>query len=198
MTDGGIGRLLVASLHQAIGDGLPARLDYYEHWLTPMGLREGRTGLAPLGAVLSFLRQEGQPSYDDIMTRAGRASAEWHHLEAGWSIRVARVLPPGLRARFALGRCRGLIRAAFGPSTVQVRCRRAAGVVDIERSVFCDLRESWPWPTCAYFAAGITRQLELYGVTGQVKVTECRACGSAKCRLQVVFADHRVDGPRVA
>ena len=45
MTDGGIGRILVASLHQSIGDTLPLRLEYYEHWLTPMGLRDGRTGL---------------------------------------------------------------------------------------------------------------------------------------------------------
>ena len=59
MTEGGVGRLLVASLHQAIADLLPARLEFYEAWLNPVGLREGRIGLAPLAAVLSFLRQEG-------------------------------------------------------------------------------------------------------------------------------------------
>ena len=30
-------------------------------WLNPSGLRDGRIGLAPLAAVLSFLRQEGEP-----------------------------------------------------------------------------------------------------------------------------------------
>ena len=60
MTDSGVGRLLVASLHQGIADLLPSRLEFYEAWLNPAGLREGRIGLAPLAAVLSFLRQEGE------------------------------------------------------------------------------------------------------------------------------------------
>ena len=61
MIEAGIGRLLVASLHQGIADLLPTRLEFYEAWLNPVGLRDGRIGLAPLAAVLSFLRQEGEP-----------------------------------------------------------------------------------------------------------------------------------------
>jgi len=59
MREAGIGRVLVASLHQAISDILPTRLGFYENWLSVEGLREGTIGLAPLYAVLSFLRQEG-------------------------------------------------------------------------------------------------------------------------------------------
>ena len=58
MTEAGIGRVLVASLHQAIADLLPGRLEFYENWLNPTGLRNGTIGLAPLHAVLSFLRQD--------------------------------------------------------------------------------------------------------------------------------------------
>ena len=76
MNDAGVGRLLVASLHQGIADLLPSRLEFYESWLNPSGLREGRIGLAPLAAVLSFLRQEGEP-YWLIAARAGEYSAEW-------------------------------------------------------------------------------------------------------------------------
>ena len=49
MNDAVVGRLLVASLHQAIADLLPTRLEFYEAWLTPGGLREGRIGLADEG-----------------------------------------------------------------------------------------------------------------------------------------------------
>ena len=42
MTDAAVGRLLVASLHQSIADLLPTRLEFYESWLNPSGLREGR------------------------------------------------------------------------------------------------------------------------------------------------------------
>ena len=76
MNDAGVGRLLVASLHQGIADLLPTRLEFYEAWLNPAGLREGKIGLAPLAAVLSFLRQEGEP-YRLIAARAGEYSAEW-------------------------------------------------------------------------------------------------------------------------
>src|ERR687896_1191084 len=76
MIEAGIGRLLVASLHQGIADLLPARLEFYEAWLNPAGMRDGRIGLAPLAAVLSFLRLEGEP-YHRIAARAGEYTAEW-------------------------------------------------------------------------------------------------------------------------
>src|SRR5262249_60861695 len=76
MNEAGIGRVLVASLHQGIADILPTRLSFYENWLNAEGLREGTIGLAPLYAVLSFLRQEGG-AYEMITTRAGEYAAEW-------------------------------------------------------------------------------------------------------------------------
>src|SRR5262245_14050953 len=77
MREAGIGRVLVASLHQGIADILPTRLSFYENWLNAEGLREGTIGLAPLYAVLSFLRQEEGDAYQMIMTRAGEYAAEW-------------------------------------------------------------------------------------------------------------------------
>src|ERR1700687_401254 len=70
MREAGIGRVLVASLHQAIADILPTRLGFYESWLSSKGMREGTIGLAPTYAVLSFLRQEGD-AYQIITARAG-------------------------------------------------------------------------------------------------------------------------------
>ena len=40
MRDAGIGRELVASLHQGIADILPTRLGFYENWLNAEGLTE--------------------------------------------------------------------------------------------------------------------------------------------------------------
>src|SRR5262249_8459046 len=39
MSEARIGRVLVASLHQAIADLLPTRLEFYENWLNVAGLR---------------------------------------------------------------------------------------------------------------------------------------------------------------
>src|SRR5437773_3694267 len=96
MIEAGIGRLLVASLHQGIADLLPTRLEFYEAWLNPVGLRDRRIGLAPLAAVLSFLRQEGEP-YQLIAARAGEYTAEWTAADMPATERaIIRAAPPGL------------------------------------------------------------------------------------------------------
>ena len=79
MVDAGIGRLLIASLHQGIADVTPNRLEFYEEWLSPTGMRDGRIGLAPLGAVLSFVHREEAPANAEIAARADRddADGEW-------------------------------------------------------------------------------------------------------------------------
>ncbi|MGD9905563.1 MAG: hypothetical protein AB7U83_18995 [Vicinamibacterales bacterium] len=185
--DDGVGRLLVVSLHQAIGEVLPQRLEYYEHWLGPMGFKDGRSGLAPLGAVLSFLRQEGREVYDGVMTRAGHASADWYLAERAASARVARALPTGWCRRLALARSRRLVRAAFDPARARVRVRRGRGRIDVEGSIFCALREPWPWPTCTYFSAAVERHLALSGADAAVVIAQCRATGAGSCHLDVTF-----------
>src|SRR3954468_22099632 len=109
MTDAGVGRLLVASLHQGIADLLPSRLEFYESWLNPTGLRDGRIGLAPLAAVLSFLRREDE--YRLVAARAGEYTAEWTVADQPAYQRVLiRVLPAPMRARFVMGVARRMIR----------------------------------------------------------------------------------------
>lgn len=187
MTDDGIGRLLVASLHQSIGEVLPTRLDYYEHWLSPMGLREGRSGLAPLGAVLSFLRQEGESSYTAVMTTAGRLSADWHFAQGGVGQRMVAWQPRWLRRRSALKSAARLLRTAYQPLVVTTAVRRGRGTVTMSGSVFCTLRDTWPWPTCAYVAGALTRHLELHGFAADVQIESCRAAGGHGCTLAVSF-----------
>src|SRR5947209_8174977 len=108
MREAGIGRVLVASLHQGISDILPTRLSFYENWLNAEGLREGTIGLAPLYAVLSFLRQEGE-AYQMITTRAGEYAADWT-VESMTPVRRAliRAAPDWLRARLLVGLSREL------------------------------------------------------------------------------------------
>src|SRR5437763_2308596 len=102
MREAGIGRVLVASLHQGIADILPTRLGFYENWLNAEGLREGTIGLAPLYAVLSFLRQEGD-AYQLITTRAGEYASEWTVQSMSPARRAGiRWAPAPLRSRIAL------------------------------------------------------------------------------------------------
>ena len=119
MREAGIGRVLVASLHQAIADILPTRLGFYENWLNAEGLREGTIGLAPLYAVLSFLRQEGE-AYQMITTRAGEYAAEWTVQSMSPVQRsIIKAAPGWMRRRLLLRLSRALVRSSYRGSRVK-------------------------------------------------------------------------------
>src|SRR3954454_22838340 len=131
MSEPRIGRVLVASLHQAIADLLPTRLEFYENWLNVSGLREGTIGLAPLSAVLSFLRTEG-PAYSLITARAREYAGDW----AGNTLpplerRIIRRLPASLRARAALRVARMLVRSTYPGSRAIVLLKGLTASVDL-------------------------------------------------------------------
>ena len=138
--DPGIGRVLVASLHQGIADILPTRLGFYENWLNAEGLRDGTIGLAPLYAVLSFLRQEGD-AYQIITTRAGEYAAEWT-VQSMSPSRCAfiKALPEWLRRRVALGMAKRLVRTSYRGSRAVSQLRRGTANIDLRPSVFCSVR----------------------------------------------------------
>jgi hypothetical protein len=195
MVDAGIGRLLVASLHQGIADMAPARLPFYENWLTPPGLRDGKFGLAALHAVLSFLRLEGQNQYEQIMARAGEYTADWGYAELSSFERSAvRRLPPALRARVALYLIRRLVKSTFRGSRASTRLRKGCGTVQIRGSIFCEVRALADWHMCVFYAAAMERFLQRFDLAAAVNVNQCRASGGSGCTMTVTIrgrlADH--------
>lgn len=188
MSEPRIGRLLVASLHQSIADLLPMRLEFYENWLNVAGLREGTIGLAPLSAVLSFLRTEGD-AYGRITERAGEYAADWTvSTLPALERRIVRALPAPLRARAALRTARGLVRSTYPGSRAIIRLKGGTALVDLRGSLFCEVREASVLPLCGFYAAAIARVLRLFALAADARVSECRAAGGAGrgCRLSVV------------
>jgi hypothetical protein len=188
MSEARIGRVLVASLHQAIMDVLPARIEFYENWLSVAGLREGTIGLAPLSAVLSFLRLEGD-AYNQITIRAGEYAADWSVSGMpGLERRFIRALPRWWRARSALRVARTLVRKTYPGTRAIVKVRGARASVDLRGSLFCEVREASALPMCGYYAAAVSRVLALFALPSDVRVFECRAVGSRRgCVLAVVL-----------
>ena len=181
MSEARIGRVLVASLHQAIADLLPTRLEFYENWLNVAGLREGTIGLAPLTAVLSFLRTEGH-AYNLITPRAGEYAAAWTFenvpaLEgAGWS---ARCPPACARARRSARPARWCA-ATYPGSRAITKITKGVVTVDIRGSLFCEVRETSVEPLCGFYASAIARVLQLFDVSAEARVNECRASGARR------------------
>lgn len=191
MTDAGVGRLLVASLHQGIADLLPTRLEFYESWLNPSGLREGRIGLAPLAAVLSFLRQEGE-AYRLVAARAGEYSAEWTVAELpAYERSFVSRMPDVIRLRLVTRLARRMIRETYGGSRAVVRWRKGRGSFDIRGSIFCEVRDSVEEPLCEFYASGIRRMMQLFNIDVDVGTERCRATGAAQCVMSVSLEDRR-------
>lgn len=190
-----IGRVLVASLHQAIADLLPTRLEFYENWLNVAGLREGTIGLAPLSAVLSFLRCEGE-AYNLITMRAGDYAAVWTYDNVSTlERRIVGALPAALRARAALRTARALIRATYPGSRGLTKVRRGVVTVDLRGSLFCEVRELSVLPLCGFYASAIARLLQLYDVEADARVNQCRAsvAGQKGCTLSVTLNTRAAD-----
>lgn len=172
MVDAGIGRLLISSLHQGIADITPNRLEFYEEWLSPSGMRDGRIGLAPLGAVLSFVHREEAPANGQIVERAGRYAADWTFEDlSGLRRWLIRRLPTGLRARAALGLGRKLILATVRQSKVKTRFQGSTAGIDINSALFDQLRDPATIPMRAFYASAVDRLLAYCEVDADVQVT---------------------------
>jgi len=193
MREAGIGRVLVASLHQGIADILPNRLAFYENWLNAQGLREGTIGVAPLFAVLSFLRQEGE-AYYMITTRAGEYAAEWTvqsmpPVQRG----LIKAAPVWLRGRLLLRPASRLVRSSYQGSRAVFRLRRGTASIDVRASIFCTVREPVLQPLCGFYAAAFTRMLALFNLGGRTEVVTCRGTGEPTCVLKVALLNGQSD-----
>ena len=189
MREAGIGRVLVASLHQGIADILPNRLGFYENWLNTEGLREGTIGLAPLYAVLSFLRQEGD-AYQIITSRAGEYAAEWT-VESMPPLQRAmiRAAPGWLRKRMLVRLARRLVRDSYQGSRAIARIRGGMARIDVRASIFCSVREPVGHPLCGFYAAAFTRLLTLFNLRSHAEVMACRGTGEPACVVRIALAN---------
>jgi hypothetical protein len=178
MREPGIGRVLVASLHQAISEVLPTRIVFYESFLPAEGLRAGTIGIAPLSAVLSFLRQEGD-AYDQATTRAGEYAADWTvQSMPPWERAMIGAAPTWLRARLALRLARRLVRNSCEHSRANSRLRGGMARIQLRQSVFCTVREPFHQPLCRFYAAAFSRLFVLFGLRAVAEVEACRGTGA--------------------
>jgi len=176
-----VGRLLAACLHQAILDVLPFRLEFYEHWLTSEGMRDGSIGLAPMTAVLSFLRAEGDP-YVPIMTRAGQLAAEWSLMSTPATSKGSITWLPGpLRTRAGLRMASSIIRDVSTATRTSVRLKRGHSDITIRGSLFCAVREPQAMPLCGFYAAAAVETLSRLGTPATAHIESCRAVQGDVC-----------------
>jgi hypothetical protein len=200
MTETPLGRLLAACLHQAVADELPQRLDFYEHWLHSEGLRDGTIGMAPISAVLGFLRAEGQ-AYDQVVARAGVLAADWWVASLPPSRRrLVGWLPRPLRIRAVL-RIAGEIACDINrESEVRRKVRKSSAEWRLTSSVFCSVRAAQPVPLCGFYVALVVQTFAHFGFAATGRTAHCRAMEGASCVLAIELAQPgaQVSPPAIA
>jgi predicted hydrocarbon binding protein len=181
-----VGRVLLASLYQAIGEVLPARLEFYESWLKPSELHKRTLGVASFMAVIGFLRHEGD-AYDVVTARAGQYAAVWSFEELLAVKRAfVRALPHRLRARMASRLISGMLRNLYAESCAEVTWRGCTVFIDIQGSPFCVGPGPADHPLCGFYASAIAEFLRLLNLPAAVRVSRCRASGAKSCLLLVL------------
>jgi len=181
-----IERLLPASLHQAIAELLPLRLEFYENWLCPLDLFRGTVGSPQLSAVLSFLSKE-EHNYDLVTCRAGEHAAQSFIEEvSGFTCFVACMLPVRWRVRVALRLCSSLVRRIDNRSRAVTRVRRGSVIFEIHGSPFCNVRDVVERPRCVFYVAVLERVMNFLNVSAKVQVDGCCARGDEVCRMSLV------------
>jgi hypothetical protein len=185
MSESRIGRVLVASLHQAIADLVPTRLEFYENWLSSSGLREGTIGLAPMVGALGFLRRE--PAYGLIAARAGEYAATWT-MEGTSPFKKALImhLPPPLRIHVALYEARRMVRSTYPGTRAVMKVRSGRASVELRGSLFCGVRESVEGPLCSFYSSAFSKLLDLVNLPAEATINGCRAVGDRRCLISIV------------
>jgi hypothetical protein len=181
MIDARVGRLLAASLHQAIADELPQRLEFYEGWLRGQAMRDGSIGLAPITGVLGFLRTEGD-AYHRVVSRAGCLAADWSLASLSpVRRRVTAALPRTLRIHAALGIVRAIARDVCSTTRAASRLRPGVATMSVRESPFCLAREPQSRPLCGFYAALGAETLRQLGVPSEGRAESCRSLGASAC-----------------
>ena len=171
MNDAGVGRLLVASLHQGIA-GRAADAARFLRVVAQSGRparRAHRSGADGRGPQLPPPGRRARTA----RSRAARASTP----PSGWCWRCRRSsaasptsLPPRLRLWYVMRLARRLVRQTYGGSRAIVRWRAGGvGAVDLRGSLFCQVREPTAQPLCQYYAAAIDRLTALFGLDVRVR-----------------------------
>jgi hypothetical protein len=191
MTEAHLGRLLPACLHQAIADALPQRLEFYEEWLDPVGLRNGSIGLAPLSAVTGFLRTEGD-EYDAVVARAGALAAQWSVAALPpYQRRLGASLPSGLRVRYALRVASRIAKDIMSTSSVATKLKRGHATFAVQSSVFCGVREPQARPLCGFYRALALETLRAFHVSADARIESCRAVSGSSCVIALEIRSER-------
>lgn len=185
LNDEAVGRVLLASLHQAIGEVLPARLEFYEQWLQPPDHPDESLRIAPFEAMLNALQHEDDS--ENVIARAGQYAAIRSYERLGALRRAClRILPRRIRARKAVGLVVEILPTFVPEARIDVTRRGSTTFIGIDGSPFCTPTGRTSRPSCHFYSNVVITFVQLFKLSPSVRVSRCRVSGTPGCLLTVL------------
>ncbi len=185
MENGLVERKFVASLHKALEELAPERLEIFEKWFDPADRRPQFHIASIIGAV-GYLRRSPE-LYHKVMEKAGHYASQWSCLDLpenkrkilfrlpfGRDRRVKHLLQKGLRSIHRDGQ---LETARDGDKLV----------VTLSNSLFCRTELIGNEPTCEYYSAFFAGLLAcIHENCSSMTESACRGQGDSSCRFEAL------------
>ena len=94
-------------------------------------------------------------------------------------------MPPALRKRMVVGIAQWMVRSTYGDTSVKVQWRQWHGAVELQSSLFCEVRDRVDAPMCEFYASAFRRLMSLFNLDADVVTEQCRATGATRCAMSV-------------
>jgi len=84
-----------------------------------------------------------------------------------------------------VGIAQWMVRSTYGDTSVKVQWRQWRGAVDLQSSLFCEVRDRVDAPMCEFYASAFRRLMSLFNLDADVVTEQCRATGATRCAMSV-------------
>lgn len=174
----------MASVHKALEDLAPEKVEVFEGWFDPRD-RSPRIHIAPVLGAISYLRRDAD-LYCRIMERAGRYASQWGYLDRSvFERKLLKTLPLSLRGGLAGYILRSGLARVHRDGRLRVLKDPTRLLVEVDNSLFCRMGGPAEAPICAYYAALFAGLLDRTALARPPVVeSECRAQGARYCRFE--------------
>lgn len=180
-------RKFVASLHRALEEVAPERLEVFEKWFNPAD-RRPQFHIAPVIGAVGYLRKTPE-LYRKVMEKAGRYASQWSCLD------LPQLRRKMIQSRLPFGRDRLLrhllrfgLRSIHRDGALETARNGDHLVVTVANSLFC--RTGGPGgdePACLYYAALFAGLLDCtQEKTSSFIESACRGLGDAACQFEAL------------
>lgn len=185
MDNGLVERKFVASLHKALEELAPERLEIFEKWFDPAD-RRAQFHIASVIGAIGYLRRSPD-LYHKVMEMAGRYASQWSCLDLPQIKRKIRFRLPFGRDRLVKHLLQSGLKSIHRDAELETARDGDKLVVTVSNSLFCRTELNGGEPTCEYYSALFAGLLACtHEKCSSITESACRSRGDSCCRFEAL------------